>query len=169
MKAAVIRAPFRPEPTRPPDAIEIATSAAGCAPVRAAPADEWNRAAHANVAAMTFGLSPVSLALAILDWGAHLAVAPGKCFVLATQAWLGAVASATNGRDGEAGDADTSGLAVHAGHADPRFAAPAWGGWPFCAYRDGFLSIQRWWRDATRGVPGVDRHHEELVGFVARQ
>ncbi|MBA5790756.1 poly-beta-hydroxybutyrate polymerase, partial [Escherichia coli] len=44
-----------------------------------------------------------------------------------------------------------------------------WAGWPFCLYRDSFLSIQRWWRDATLGVPGVERHHEELVGFVTRQ
>ncbi|OXH85772.1 poly-beta-hydroxybutyrate polymerase, partial [Burkholderia multivorans] len=107
-----MRAPFGPELPCPPDAVEIATSAAGCAPVRAAPADEWNRAAHANVAAMTFGLSPVSLALAMLDWGAHLAVAPGKCFVLATQAWLAALAPAASPGEGGADDADASGLAV---------------------------------------------------------
>ncbi|MET3820793.1 polyhydroxyalkanoate synthase [Burkholderia sp. PvR073] len=167
MKASVIRTPFGHESMRPSGPDEPASSANECVPVRTTPAEQWNRAAHANVAAMTFGLSPVSLGLAMLDWSAHLAVAPGKCFELATQAWLSALAPSS--KQGNADDPGTTGLAVHAGHADPRFAAPAWAGWPFHVYRDSFLSIQRWWRDATHGVPGVERHHEELVGFAARQ
>ncbi|KUY55153.1 PHA/PHB synthase family protein [Burkholderia sp. RF2-non_BP3] len=171
MKASVMRLPIGHETMRPTSTSEPASRAAECTPARTSPAEQWNRAAHANVAAMTFGLSPVSMALAVLDWGAHLAVSPGKCFELATQAWLAAVAPAASQGESEGGAnaADTSGLAVHAGQADPRFAAPAWSGWPFRAYRDGFLSIQRWWHDATRDVPGVERHHEELVGFIARQ
>ncbi|WP_396333414.1 PHA/PHB synthase family protein [Burkholderia anthina] len=169
MKASAMRAPSGRESVRAPGTEEPASSATECAQAGMTSAERWNRAAHANVAAMTFGLSPVSLALAMLDWSAHLAVSPGTCFALATQAWLAAVAPAANGGEGEADDADPSGLTVHAGQADPRFAAPAWAGWPYQAYRDGFLSIQRWWRDATRGVPGVERHHEELVGFAARQ
>ncbi|WP_084168200.1 PHA/PHB synthase family protein [Paraburkholderia acidipaludis] len=143
-------------------------SAAEGAPPAAVLTDEWNRTAQAAIAAMTFGLSPISLALAAIDWGAHLAIAPGKCFDLAMHAWLAAgrfPAMAPGADDGE-GD---SGVAVHAGEADPRFAAPAWSNWPFHLYRDGFLGIQRWWREATRGVPGVERHHEQLVGFAARQ
>ncbi|WP_176096950.1 PHA/PHB synthase family protein [Burkholderia cepacia] len=169
MTASVIRAPFTHESNPPPDRGGQVSRSAECPAGTTSPAEQWNRAAHATVAAMTFGLSPVSLALAMLDWGAHLAVSPGKCFELATQACTAAVAPAANRREGDADAADMSGLAVHAGEADPRFAAPAWAGWPFSAYRDSFLSIQRWWRDATRGVPGVERHHEELVGFVARQ
>ncbi|KWA47684.1 poly-beta-hydroxybutyrate polymerase [Burkholderia multivorans] len=170
MKASVMRLPIEQESMRPTGTNEPASRAAECTAARTSPAEQWNRAAHANVAAMTFGLSPVSMALALLDWGAHLAVSPGKCFELATQAWLAALApAASRGESAAADDADTRGLAVHAGQADPRFAAPAWSGWPFCAYRDGFLAVQRWWRDATRGVPGVERHHEELVGFAARQ
>ncbi|HTR05950.1 MAG TPA: alpha/beta fold hydrolase [Paraburkholderia sp.] len=149
------------------------------APVRVAargrpastPADQWNRAAHAELAAMTFGLSPLSLALSAFDWGAHLAVAPGKCFDLATHAWLAASGfpSAPHHSGDGADDADKGGTAVYAGHADPRFMAAAWSNWPFRAYRDAFLAVERWWREATRGVPGVERHHEELVGFAARQ
>ncbi|RBJ72002.1 poly-beta-hydroxybutyrate polymerase, partial [Pseudomonas sp. MWU12-2534b] len=71
-----------------PDRDGLKAASCECAATDATPAERWNRAAHANVAAMTFGLSPVSLALAMLDWGAHLAVSPGKCFELATQAWL---------------------------------------------------------------------------------
>ncbi|MGU7785021.1 PHA/PHB synthase family protein [Burkholderia sp. PU8-34] len=134
----------------------------------ATPAEQWNRAAHAGLAAMTFGLSPVSLAMAMFDWAAHLAVSPGKCFELATHAWL--AAGTFQAAAPAAGDeTDESDLAVHAGDADPRFAAASWSNWPFSAYRDGFLAIQRWWRDATRGVRGVERHHEALAGFAARQ
>ncbi|WP_036019689.1 PHA/PHB synthase family protein [Paraburkholderia mimosarum] len=132
------------------------------------PADQWNRAAHATLAAATFGLSPLALALAALDWSGHLAISPGKCFDLATHGWL--AASALPGPSSRvADDADEAGLTVYAGHADPRFVAHAWSNWPFCVYRDAFLAVQHWWREAMRGVPGVERHHEELVGFAARQ
>nr|WP_245746910.1 alpha/beta fold hydrolase [Paraburkholderia lycopersici] len=132
------------------------------------PADQWNLAARASVAAATFGLSPLALALATIDWGGNLAISPGKCLELATQAWL--AASSFMAGSSRAGDnADEGGTTVYAGNADPRFAVDAWSNWPFCAYRDAFLAVQHWWRDATRGVPGVERHHEELVGFAARQ
>ena len=121
MKASVIRVPLPRESTQSPDRDEQEPDRSECTAAEATPAEQWNRAAHANVAAMTFGLSPVSLALALLDWGAHLAVSPGKCFELATQAWLAAAPAAAE--KGAADDADTDGLAVHAGHADPRFAA----------------------------------------------
>ncbi|WP_043286431.1 PHA/PHB synthase family protein [Paraburkholderia oxyphila] len=146
----------------------VPASAGECARSGMTPADEWNRAAHAVVATMTFGLSPISLGLAAIDWGAHLAIAPGKCLDLAANAWraaclLPAVLPESGDDEGE------SGVAVHAGDADPRFAAAAWSSWPFHLYRDGFLAVQRWWREATRGVPGVEQHHEQLVAFAARQ
>ncbi|WP_321924677.1 PHA/PHB synthase family protein [Paraburkholderia guartelaensis] len=132
------------------------------------PADQWNRAAHAALAAATFGLSPMALALATLDWAGHLAVSPGKCFELATRAWHAAgVFPAASRRAGD--DADEGETSVYAGHADPRFTAAAWSNWPFRTYRDAFLAVERWWRDATRGVPGVERHHAELAAFAARQ
>ncbi|WP_321948182.1 PHA/PHB synthase family protein [Paraburkholderia sp. J10-1] len=126
-----------------------------------APADQWNRAAHASLAAATFGLSPLALALAALDWAGHLAVSPGKCFDLAAHAWLAASRPDA--------DTDKGGTTVYAGQADPRFTAAGWSNWPFRMCRDAFLVAERWWREATRGVPGVERHHEALVGFAARQ
>ncbi|MGS0977414.1 PHA/PHB synthase family protein [Burkholderia glumae] len=141
-----------------------AARAGGASPRRgtarepATAAQQWDQVARANVAAATLGLSPISLALALIDWGAHLAISPGTCLELALRPWQGA-AAAPGADPGAAGPAA----------ADPRFASPAWSAWPFRAYRDGFLAVQRWWRDATREVPGVERHHEELVGFLARQ
>ncbi len=131
------------------------------------PSDQWNRAAHASLAVATFGLSPLALMLAAFDWAGHLAVSPGKCFDLATHGWLAATFLS---RLRPAGDeAQEDGMTVYAGRADPRFTAAAWSHWPFQMYRDAFLAVERWWCEATRGVPGVERHHEELVGFAARQ
>ncbi|CAN0626247.1 polyhydroxyalkanoate synthase subunit PhaC [Burkholderia multivorans] len=131
--------------------------------------DAWDRAAHAMVAAATLGMSPTSLAMAGLDWAMHLAVSPGKCVDLATKAWRAATAAvpfvpaAT-----DAAETTHHAARAHAG-SDPRFADPTWSQWPFSAYRDTFLAVQQWWQDATTGMPGVDRHHEEIVRFFARQ
>lgn len=146
----------------------LSASAVECARSEAVSNDEWNRAAHAGMAAMTFGLSPISLVLAAIDWGAHLAIAPGKCFDLATHAWLAASLFPAAVRiSGE--DEDEGGVAVHTGEADPRFTVSTWSNWPFQLYRDAFLAVQRWWHEATRAVPGVERHHEQQVAFAARQ
>jgi polyhydroxyalkanoate synthase len=126
--------------------------------------DALDRAAHAGVAALTGGLSPASVALAFMDWALHMAVAPGRLLELATEA---ALASA----DVAQGAMRTRADRPRHEHApeDPRFADDAWAVWPFHAYRDGFLRLQHWWESATTAIPGVERHHEELVRFLARQ
>jgi polyhydroxyalkanoate synthase len=151
-----------PKTHRPRSAERSAPSATpgNCGPAGPAQGNALDRAAHAAWAALTGGLSPASMALAGLDWCAHLAVAPGKCLDLALQAWPGAA----GGAPPAAGASPTQALA-----ADPRFSAPQWAQWPYRLYRDAFLRSEAWWRDATTGVPGVDPHHEALAGFVARQ
>ncbi|MEY3447454.1 MAG: hypothetical protein RIR45_2209, partial [Pseudomonadota bacterium] len=42
------------------------------------PTRKLDRLAHALAAPYTGGLSPVSLALALADWGWHLGVSPGR-------------------------------------------------------------------------------------------
>jgi polyhydroxyalkanoate synthase len=132
-----------------------------CASVLSAHRDPLDQAAHAALAALTGGLSPASMTLAFLDWAMHSAIAPGKWFDLSLQlfeqlseAW----SAAAPGRGQSAVDA-----------ADPRFANAGWGHWPYDLFRDGFLRAQRWWHDATTGVPGVSRHHEDIVNFAAHQ
>jgi len=52
---------------------------------------------------------------------------------------------------------------------DNRFRDQAWQRWPFNLLHQGFLLTQQWWHDAATGVPGISKHHEEVVSFVARQ
>src|ERR1700739_36917 len=49
-------------------------------------ADMVDRSLHASVGRLTAGLSPAALALAYLDWTAHIAVAPGKRIALVDKA-----------------------------------------------------------------------------------
>lgn len=102
--------------------------------------------------------------MAALDWSLHMALAPGKALDLAKQC---ATASSETAQSIQF---------VHATQwraarmcDDPRFCDDAWSRWPYWLYRDAFLQTQKWWEAATTATPGVERHHEELVRFLARQ
>jgi len=153
------------------------------APPRRLHDDSLDLVAHAGVAMMTGGLSPASAMLACLDWGLHLAISPGKCLELGAQAWRNTAAALRNTAaalrsslpgaieaaprtPASAPDMSTTPTTPA---ADPRFSGESWSIWPFSAYRDAFLRTQQWWQGATTGVPGVDRHHEDVVRFIARQ
>ncbi len=112
------------------------------------------------------GISPSSLAQAQADWLTHILVSPSKQAELASSAlqkaiaWLQYTAQAQQGEcadcvDGQAGD--------------KRFSRHEWHLPPFSALAQGFLLQQLWWAEATHGVRGVSKHHEELTSFLARQ
>jgi polyhydroxyalkanoate synthase len=112
------------------------------------------------------GVSPASLAMAHIDWLTHLAVSPSRQVALAGSAarkslqwlqfaggaWGGACVPCTEPRPG-----------------DRRFARKDWRLPPFAALSQGFLLAEQWWAEATHGVRGVSRHHEEVTAFAARQ
>jgi len=124
-----------------------------------------DRALQAWHARLTGGLSPVSLSLAWFDWAAHLAGMPWRQMELLARAWRSAMAL-----PGYALPGAGPGAAACSPHPeDPRFTAPGWSRWPFNVISQAFLSAEQWWQEATTGVPGVSRHHERVVSFVARQ
>ncbi len=126
--------------------------------------------ASATLARWTGALSPAAGQLAALDWAAHIALAPGKRMALAELAQRQAQQLADYLR-ACALQACIGGESVQAllpAH-DRRFAAPQWQAWPFNLWHQAFLLSQQWWDAATHGVPGVEKHHEDLVAFAARQ
>ncbi len=52
---------------------------------------------------------------------------------------------------------------------DHRFADPAWGIPPFCAFARNFQLIENWLEACALNAPGVSEHHAELAAFAARQ
>lgn len=130
-----------------------------------------DRAAHVAMAHFTLGLSPAALALALMDWWLHFGVSPSKQAELART-----VQQASIARIGDWMRAMGGTLGLPLASTDPavqpqdrRFADPAWQRYPFNLIAHCFLQQQDWWREATTGVRGVSRHHEQVVAFAARQ
>jgi poly[(R)-3-hydroxyalkanoate] polymerase subunit PhaC len=135
-----------------------------CATVLSTHADPLDQAAQATLACVTGGLSPASMTLAYLDWAMHLGISPRK--------WLDLTLDLTNALSAAATRSVAAPRATQAAAdaaGDPRFGNAAWTQWPYCIWRDGFLRIEHWWHEASTGVPGVSRHHEDMVSFGARQ
>jgi polyhydroxyalkanoate synthase len=126
---------------------------------------ELDRALYAQLAWWTQGLSPASLAAAATDWLVHLAGSPDKqreLVIKAQRKLLRLAASA-------AASADQNGAPCIAPlPQDRRFAAPEWQAWPFNLIHQAFLFEQQWWYNATTGVPGMTRHHEQVWTFAVR-
>jgi polyhydroxyalkanoate synthase len=131
-----------------------------------APPRYLDRALHAHLALWTLGLSPASLACAATDWLVHLAGSPSKRLELVAKAqrkwWRLMTVAAVP-------DVHGSARCIAPLPQDRRFSAPEWQQWPFNVISQGFLLEQQWWYNATTGVPGVTRHHEQLWTFAVRQ
>ena len=135
------------------------------------PTQDLDRAVRAGTAKLTGGLAPTALADAYFDWAVHLAASPGKRLELAGRAMI---AAAENGQfavrcahglvDGATADPCRCALPQ-----DKRFRAAEWQRFPFNVYAHSFLSIERWWEEATTGIRGVSKQHEDAVTFAARQ
>jgi polyhydroxyalkanoate synthase len=131
------------------------------------PPDNFDRMLHAMMGQLTQGLSPTGLALAWLDWSMHLAQSPGKWGRLVEKAinkdlrWLGYATKASLGLPAEP--------CIEPLPQDRRFRSAAWQQWPYNLMQQAFLLNQQWWYNATTGIDGVTRHHEQVVSFAARQ
>ncbi len=126
-----------------------------------------DRLVHAFIGQATAGVSPAALALAFLDWHAHLAYAPGK----QAQLWNKAVRKAIRfGLYAQRSAADPgTPPCIEPLPQDRRFRDEAWRQWPHNLIYQSFLLTQQWWHNATSGVRGVSPHHEHVVNFAVRQ
>ena len=129
--------------------------------------DVTDRALHAAIARFTGGNSPAAIWNAYLDWAVHLVMSPGKQLQLVDKAIRKAIRFATYARTALA-DANTR-YCIEPLPQDRRFAAEGWQKWPFSFIHQTFLLQQQWWHNATTGVRGVSKKHEQMVEFGVRQ
>ncbi|MBN9462131.1 MAG: polyhydroxyalkanoic acid synthase [Burkholderiales bacterium] len=129
--------------------------------------DALDSLAHAALARVTGGLSPAAGLLAWYDWAIHLATSPGKQRSLLDKALRQQQRLAQYAL--RAAVMPDCPACIEPLAQDRRFADPAWQRWPFNVVHQAFLLQQQWWHNATTGVRGVSRHHEDLVTFGGRQ
>jgi polyhydroxyalkanoate synthase len=131
-------------------------------------ADMTDRALHAAIGRFTGGISPAAMVEAYLDWATHLGFAPGKRAQLMSKAFRKAARfaayAARQPRPEGAAEAYIEPLPQ-----DHRFDAEDWRKWPFDVIYQSFLLQQQWWHNATTGLRGVSKRHEEIVEFASRQ
>ena len=127
----------------------------------------FNRILRAAAARVTQGMSPTAITGAWLDWGVHLALAPGKRMELAARAWLQGLRYLLWLR--HAALQKNPPLLVQPTNGDARFAAEPWSAFPYNALAQGYMLGEHWWMDATRGIPGLSRRHADQVAFMMRQ
>ena len=108
------------------------------------------------IARMTSGVSPLALTQAHADWAQHLLLSPDEQIEFvhkAARKWARLFPYSIDQPLPQ----------------DNRFAGQAWQHWPFNAFYQNFLLTQQWWHNATTGITGVSRHHDDIVSFLARQ
>ena len=121
---------------------------------------------HARQAEFTMNLSPVTTLLAFLDWSINLADSPGtqyrimKDLTEKTANYWDYVFRTFFNTGGE----PEKPIAV-----DRRFQEEAWQKQPYVFMYQAFLLCEQWWQNAAAGVPGVSRHHQDVVSFMVRQ
>ena len=130
-------------------------------------ADTWDRVLHAALGRATLGVSPGALAQAWADWFVHLAMAPGKQGELVQKA-ARKQARLLRYAVRRTVEPETA-PCIDPLPQDRRFDDPEWQDPPFNVLYQAFLLTQQWWHNATTGVRGVSKHHEDVVAFVARQ
>ena len=123
---------------------------------------------HAAMSKLTSGLSPSALMAAYTDWAVHLATSPGKQAHLLEKSTRKStrLAGFLSECTVKKGKNDTC---IEPLPFDKRFSDPAWQKWPFNILYQSFLLNQQWWSNATTGVHGVTKQHENVMEFATRQ
>ena len=140
-------------PVRPPDVRP--------APPQMSADANLDRMLHAWQSRYTGGRSPSTLALAFLDWAAHVANAPFQT------AALGEKALAQWRRLAQAAMGSEKTIAPKPG--DHRFAHPAWSKPPYDLLVQSVLLAEEWCDSVVRSPGGVGEANRRIVAFAVRQ
>jgi polyhydroxyalkanoate synthase len=130
--------------------------------------DITDRSIHTGAARFTMGLSPAALAQAYFNWGIHLAFLPGKRLQLVNKAARKAIRFANYAYRRAVGG-DEAEPCIKPLPQDRRFGGEEWKKWPFNFIHQAFLLNQQWWHNATSGIRGVTKQHENMTRFISRQ
>ncbi|HSC33711.1 MAG TPA: poly-beta-hydroxybutyrate polymerase N-terminal domain-containing protein, partial [Thermodesulfobacteriota bacterium] len=122
---------------------------------------------HSTLSRFTLGISPAALMLAYLDWLVHLGISPAKQLELVQKALRKAVRFYVHAFRCAAKPGAQP--CIEPLPQDKRFSGEGWQNMPFNLWYQSFLLTQQWFHNATTGVDGVNRHHEDVVSFVTRQ
>jgi polyhydroxyalkanoate synthase subunit PhaC len=126
-----------------------------------------DRSTHAALARFTLGFSPAALAHCYMDWATHLIASPGKQMLLYQKAIRKSARLVHH--IGEYASGGATEPCIQPLPQDRRFTGEAWQHWPYNVIYQAFLLQQQWWHNATTGVRGVSKQHEEAIEFAARQ
>jgi polyhydroxyalkanoate synthase len=126
-----------------------------------------DRMYHAWLGRKTFGLSPASMMLTYLDWALHLAIAPGKQAEILEKVRRKALRFAVFALNVLVGR-DIPPV-IEPLLQDRRFQDECWQQPPFNLIYQAFLLYQQLLYNATTGIRGVSRRHEQAMFFMARQ
>src|SRR5579872_2345615 len=125
-------------------------------------AEITDRSLHAAVARFTGGVSPAALGSAYLDWAVHLAGGPGKRMQLFDKAVRKAIRF-TNYATRWTLEGGRTDSCIEPLSQDRRFIGENWQAWPFNFMSQAFLLQQQWWHNATVGVRGVSKRHQDML------
>lgn len=103
---------------------------------------DFDRVLHSLIGRLTGGVAPTALALAYLDWIAHLAIQPGKQSDL-LQAAFEKLNHLVNFAARCALHYDQRDCA-EVRESDARFRTESWSHWPFNVYAEAFLLGEEW-------------------------
>ncbi len=126
-----------------------------------------DRAALANLARLTGGVSPHAVIEAWTDWALHLARAPGRQMELAERATTNSARLWRFNLEALSGSAPEPPFAPRS--YDTRWQHEGWAQPPFSMMQQAFLATQDWWDAATADLRGLRNDTADRTGFMVRQ
>ncbi|MFN7834667.1 MAG: PHA/PHB synthase family protein [Burkholderiaceae bacterium] len=114
---------------------------------------------QANLGRLTAGVSPAALMTSCYSWLTQLAQSPGRVLELALYPAVH-FRDCANKNCGNSQPGD---------EADPRFKAERWQHFPWHLWAENFCLTENWWQRATTELPGLPKHVERTMSFLARQ